>query len=227
MTLISILVGTLVAGMGSVWLAALLAATLQHQALVPQAGDVGPDDVARAVSLLRTHDPRQARPGQVSTALLSQRDLDVLLSHGLHRWLGARLAQQHHTPIQLSVLARGESLQAIRAHGVQLSIAGQTLQAPAQASDQAADLGAQDLVLVALKAPALGEVAGQLSPLIGPHTVVLTVSSRGMPVSASMPSATSHWSNFPCRRSTASSSTATRTGSTSTRRSSSGSSTPG
>ncbi len=95
-------------------------------------------------------------------------------------WLGARMAQQHHTPIQLSVLARGESLQAIRAHGVQLSIAGQTLQAPAQASDQAADLGAQDLVLVALKAPALGEVAGQLSPLIGPHTVVLTA-MNGVP----------------------------------------------
>jgi 2-dehydropantoate 2-reductase len=41
-------------------------------------------------------------------------------------------------------------------------------------------LGAQDLVLVALKAPALGEVAGQLSPLIGPHTVVLTA-MNGVP----------------------------------------------
>lgn len=95
-------------------------------------------------------------------------------------WLGARLAQQQHTPIQLGVLARGETLQAIRAHGVQLTIAGQTLQAPAQASDQAADLGVQDLVLVALKAPALGEVAGQLGPLIGPHTVVLTA-MNGVP----------------------------------------------
>ena len=95
-------------------------------------------------------------------------------------WLGARLAQQQHNPIQLGVLARGETLQAIRAHGVQLTIAGQTLQAPAQASDQAADLGVQDLVLVALKAPALGEVAGQLSPLIGPHTVVLTA-MNGVP----------------------------------------------
>lgn len=67
-----------------------LAAALQRQALVDSASDVGPDDVARAVQLLRTHDPRQARPGQVSTALLRQRDLDVLLSHGLHRWLGVR-----------------------------------------------------------------------------------------------------------------------------------------
>ena len=95
-------------------------------------------------------------------------------------WLGARLARQSQTPITLSVLARGESLQAIQAQGVQLSIAGQTLQAPVHASDKAADLGVQDLVLVALKAPALSEVAAQLSPLIGPHTVVLTA-MNGVP----------------------------------------------
>ena len=95
-------------------------------------------------------------------------------------WLGARLAHQSQTPITLSVLARGESLQAIQAHGVQLSIAGQTLQAPVHASDKAADLGVQDLVLVALKAPALSEVAAQLTPLIGPHTVVLTA-MNGVP----------------------------------------------
>ncbi len=69
--------------------AALLTATLQRQPTVPSSADVGPADVARAVSLLRTHDPRQARPGQVSTALLHQRDLDVILSHGVHRWLAA------------------------------------------------------------------------------------------------------------------------------------------
>ena len=95
-------------------------------------------------------------------------------------WLGARLAHQTHTPIRLSVLARGESLQAIQAHGVQLSIAGQTLQAPVHASDKAAELGVQDLVLVALKAPALSEVAAQLTPLMGPHTVVLTA-MNGVP----------------------------------------------
>jgi hypothetical protein len=81
---------------------ALLAAVLQHQALVPQASDVGPDDVARAVSLLRAHDPRHARPGQVSTAQLNQRDLDVLLSHGLHRWLGAQ-GQVHLEPTRATL----------------------------------------------------------------------------------------------------------------------------
>jgi len=100
------------------WLAALLAlltpallalgalaAALQSQPLVQTAGEVGPEDVARAVSLLRTHDPRQARPGQVSTAQLRQRDLDVLLSHGLHRWLNARgsvLLQPTRATLRLS-----------------------------------------------------------------------------------------------------------------------------
>lgn len=68
----------------------LLATALQDQPVVGPGTDVRPDDVARAVSLLRTHDPRQARPGQVSTALLRQRDLDVMLSHGAQRWIKAQ-----------------------------------------------------------------------------------------------------------------------------------------
>ena len=62
-------------------------AALQSEPAVSGPQDVGHDDVARAMSLLRTHDPRQARPGVVSSALVRQRDVDVLLSHGLHRWL--------------------------------------------------------------------------------------------------------------------------------------------
>lgn len=71
-------------------LVGLLATALQHQATVGPGADVRPEDVARAVSLLRTHDPRQARPGQVSTALLRQRDLDVIFSHGAQRWIKAQ-----------------------------------------------------------------------------------------------------------------------------------------
>lgn len=69
---------------------AALALAVQRSPSVPAMQEVRPEDVGRAVSLLRTHDPRQARPGQVSTALLQSRDLDVLLSHGLHRWLAAQ-----------------------------------------------------------------------------------------------------------------------------------------
>jgi ribulose-5-phosphate 4-epimerase/fuculose-1-phosphate aldolase len=43
-----------------------------------------------------------------------------------------------------------------------------------------ADLGVQDLVIVAVKAPAMADVARRIGPLIGPHTVVLTA-MNGVP----------------------------------------------
>jgi 2-dehydropantoate 2-reductase len=48
------------------------------------------------------------------------------------------------------------------------------------ASADATDLGVQDLVIVAVKAPALREVTRQMGALIGPHTVVLTA-MNGVP----------------------------------------------
>lgn len=66
-----------------------LGAALQHEPQVSQTQDLGHDDVARALSLLRTHDPRHARPGVVSTALVRERDVEVLLSHGARRWMQA------------------------------------------------------------------------------------------------------------------------------------------
>lgn len=67
----------------------LAALALQRAPSVPTATDVGHQDVARALSLLRTHDPREARPGVVSSALVSERDIEVLISHGARRWFNA------------------------------------------------------------------------------------------------------------------------------------------
>jgi 2-dehydropantoate 2-reductase len=47
------------------------------------------------------------------------------------------------------------------------------LNAPVQASDDPGALGVQDLVVIAVKGPALGAVAERIAPLIGPRTVVL------------------------------------------------------
>jgi 2-dehydropantoate 2-reductase len=44
---------------------------------------------------------------------------------------------------------------------------------PAIASDDPAKLGTQDLVIIAVKGPAMPAVAGAIAPLIGPDTVVL------------------------------------------------------
>jgi 2-dehydropantoate 2-reductase len=49
-----------------------------------------------------------------------------------------------------------------------------------QASDSAADLGVQDLVVVSVKEPAMRAVAAGIGPLLGPDTVVL-VAMNGVP----------------------------------------------
>jgi len=73
----------------------------------------------------------------------------------------------------VSALARGATLAALRQHGWRLSQASGLVQVRARASDNAADLGVQDLVIIAVKGPALTQVAASLAPLLGPQTVVL------------------------------------------------------
>jgi len=93
-------------------------------------------------------------------------------------WIGARVAQQPN--VQLSVVARGNTLQALQQHGLRLHSAEQVLQAAVQTSANPSDLGVQDLIVIAVKAPALQEVATHIAPLMGPHTVVLTA-MNGVP----------------------------------------------
>jgi 2-dehydropantoate 2-reductase len=85
--------------------------------------------------------------------------------------LAARLAAAGHT---VCALARGATLAALREHGVRVRNAGgaETAQRIA-ASDSTAALGPQDLVVIALKGPALNDVAPTLAPLLGPETIVL------------------------------------------------------
>ena len=92
-------------------------------------------------------------------------------------WIGARLAAIGEP---VSVVARGATLAALHTHGLRLQQAEGLLQVPVQAADNAAALGVQDLVVVAVKAPALAEVARGIAPLLGPHTMVLTA-MNGVP----------------------------------------------
>jgi 2-dehydropantoate 2-reductase len=86
-------------------------------------------------------------------------------------FIGTRLAASG-TPV--SAIARGATLDALRTHGWRLQQGDHLLQAPvAAASSDARDLGPQDLVVIAVKGPALSQVARQIAPLIGPDTVVL------------------------------------------------------
>ena len=81
----------------------VLAAALQGEPAVSVHEEVGVEDVARAVALARQHDPRRRPPGMVTAALLSERDLDILINQGVRRWLGAAS--------RVSLLRAGATLQ--------------------------------------------------------------------------------------------------------------------
>jgi 2-dehydropantoate 2-reductase len=86
-------------------------------------------------------------------------------------FLGAKLsATGQHT---LNAVARGATLQALLRSGFVLQTAAGTVHGPVTASEQPAELGVQDLVIVAVKGPAMAAVAAGIAPLLGPHTVVL------------------------------------------------------
>jgi 2-dehydropantoate 2-reductase len=85
--------------------------------------------------------------------------------------IGARLAATGAHSI--SALARGATLASLRRHGWRLREGQEMLQGPVAASDDASHLGMQELVVIAVKSPALPAVAAQIGPLLGEHTVVL------------------------------------------------------
>ncbi|MCC7328200.1 MAG: 2-dehydropantoate 2-reductase [Burkholderiales bacterium] len=92
-------------------------------------------------------------------------------------FIGARLGARGHA---LTAVARGATLAALRARGLRLAAHDRVIEVPLETSDEPASLGAQDLVVVAVKAPALPEVAARIAPLLGPDTVVLTA-MNGVP----------------------------------------------
>ncbi|MDI1275618.1 2-dehydropantoate 2-reductase [Polaromonas sp.] len=92
-------------------------------------------------------------------------------------WLGAGLAA---AGCSVSVVARGATLDALNSHGLRVASGTDIRSAPVQASADPVALGVQDLVVIAVKAPALLDVARQIAPLIGPDTLVLTA-MNGVP----------------------------------------------
>lgn len=91
--------------------------------------------------------------------------------------LAARIAASGQ-PVNL--LARGQTLSALRRHGVQLHDLDGTHSAAVNASDKAEELGPQDLILICTKAPALADVARQIQPLLHSNSIVIPV-VNGMP----------------------------------------------
>ncbi len=86
-------------------------------------------------------------------------------------FIGAKLA---HAGCQVNAVARGATLKALREQGLRMLSEGNSFTEKIRATDDPVELGVQDLVIVAVKATALGTIAGNIAPLIGPETMVLT-----------------------------------------------------
>jgi 2-dehydropantoate 2-reductase len=84
--------------------------------------------------------------------------------------LAVKLARAGH---DVSVVARGDHLAAIREHGLALRTRDTLLHAAVRAAADPAQFGAQDLVIVAVKATGLADIAERLPPLVADHTLVL------------------------------------------------------
>jgi 2-dehydropantoate 2-reductase len=92
--------------------------------------------------------------------------------------LGVRLAASGQ---EVSILARGDNLAAIRSHGLRLiEPDGSVVASQVKSSDDLAALGSQDLVVLSVKAHQLAEVAAGLPLLYHETTVVLTL-QNGIP----------------------------------------------
>ncbi|HMO47785.1 MAG TPA: 2-dehydropantoate 2-reductase [Rubrivivax sp.] len=86
-------------------------------------------------------------------------------------FVAAHLAQV--SGLQVSVVARGAHLQAIREHGLRLrSPQGERVARP-HATDHAAELGPQDVVFIALKQHQVAAALPSLATLLGPQTAVV------------------------------------------------------
>src|SRR5690242_9561456 len=91
--------------------------------------------------------------------------------------LAAKLAATGH---EVSVVARGAHLAAMQKNGIRLLHGGRTIVGRVRAAARAAELGAQDAVLVTLKANMLDAFAEQCAPLLGADTAVVFV-QNGIP----------------------------------------------
>ena len=92
-------------------------------------------------------------------------------------YLGAELAS---ADLDVTLIARGPHLEAMKKNGLKLLIGDEEKVTHPRCTDDPSEAGPQDFVVVTLKAPSAVAVAGQMAPLLGPDTAVVTA-SNGIP----------------------------------------------
>jgi len=92
-------------------------------------------------------------------------------------FIGVRLARAGH---DVSAIARGPTVVALRTQGWRLLSDEGMVSAQVRVAETAAELGPQDLVVIAVKGPALSGVAAAIAPLLHDDTIVMTA-MNGVP----------------------------------------------
>jgi 2-dehydropantoate 2-reductase len=82
---------------------------------------------------------------------------------------------------EVSVVARGAHLEAMRARGLILLAGDKKIVAQVKASDHPADLGPQDAVLVTMKASSQHQLAPSIGPLLGSADTPVVFAQNGIP----------------------------------------------
>jgi 2-dehydropantoate 2-reductase len=86
-------------------------------------------------------------------------------------YLGVQLAR---AGVDVSLVARGAHLAAMRANGLTLLVGDEARVVHPRCTDNPAELGPQDFVIICLKAHSITGVLDQMRPLLGPHTRIVT-----------------------------------------------------
>jgi 2-dehydropantoate 2-reductase len=99
---------------------------------------------------------------------------------GLGAMGGYMAARMLAADIEVAALVTGRHLAPLREHGLRLVADGRETSHRIVASTDPAELGRQDLVILAVKATSLPSIAPTLAPMVGPETLVLTA-MNGVP----------------------------------------------
>lgn len=91
--------------------------------------------------------------------------------------IGGMLAR---SGIEVSLITRGDHLEALRQRGLTLILSETASSFPVRSSESGADFGVQDYVFLTLKATSLASVPELLKPIIGPATTIVTA-ANGIP----------------------------------------------
>src|SRR6516165_3520852 len=126
-------------------------------------------------------------------------------------YLGVQLAR---AGADISLVARGPHLAAMRENGLKLLVDNEERVVHLRCTDNPAELGPQDFVIICLKAHSISGVIDTMRPLLGPRTRIVTavngiistgVHMRARGWKASIPAADSGTSSDPSAPSAASS----------------------